>query len=62
VSTAVPRGRISTSKPQDRGEYAAIVNAQGRREFDQALTGLLRLPAPETPPPSVSKRDGREAR
>lgn len=55
---AVPRARIG--KPiyqQDRGGFAAVVNAPTRRAFDDALSGALGLPPPEKSPPARSKAD-----
>lgn len=56
--TAVPTTRIG--KPayqQDRGGFAAVVQAESRRAFDLALGGALGLPPPEKAPPERTKFD-----
>lgn len=56
--TAVPDARIGLPlRSQDRGRFQAVVAAEGRRAFDEALGGALGLPPPETPPPARSKAD-----
>jgi len=55
---SVPRARIGRpAYAEDRGKFAAVVNAPSRRAFDEALGGALGLPPPEKAPPARSKAD-----